>query len=37
MKDCNLHEEEYASFQKVLDQGKTKQEALQILRLSEKP
>ena len=37
LKHCNVLEEEYDSFQKLLDQGKTEQEALQALRLSEKP
>ena len=33
----NVLEEEYDSFQKLLDQGKTEEEALQALHLSEKP
>ena len=37
LKHFNVLEEEYDSFQKLLDQGKTEQEALQALRLSEKP
>ena len=37
LKHCNVLEEEYDSFQKLLDQGKTEQEALQTLRLIEKP
>ena len=34
-KHCNVLEEEYDSFQKLLDQGKTEQETLQALHLSE--
>ena len=37
LKHCNVLEEEYNLFQKSLNQGKTEQEALQTLRLSEKP
>ena len=37
LKHCNVLEEEYNSFQKFLDQGKTEEEALQALHLSEKP
>ena len=37
IKNCNILEEEYASFQKLLDQGKSEQEALQSLRLPTKP
>ena len=37
IKNCNVLEEEYASFQKLLDQGKSEQEALQSLRLPTKP
>ena len=37
VKNCNVLEEEYASFQKLLDQGKSEQEALQSLRLPTKP
>ena len=31
IKNCNVLEEEYASFQELLDQGKSEQEALQSL------
>ena len=34
---CNVLEEEQAAFQKLVDQGKSKQEALQTLRLPTKP
>ena len=37
IKNCNVLEEEYISFQKLVDQGKSEQEALQILRLTSKP
>ena len=37
IKNCNVLEEEYASFQKLLDEGKSEQEALQSLRLPTKP
>ena len=37
LKHCNVLEEEYNLFQKLLDQCKTEQEAIQALRLSEKP
>ena len=37
IKNCNVLEEEYASFQKLLDQTKSEQEALQSLRLPTKP
>ena len=37
IKGCNVLEEEYISFQKLIDQGKSIQEALQILRLTSKP
>ena len=37
IKNCNVFEEDYASFQKLIDQGKSEQEALQILRLTSKP
>ena len=37
IKNCNILEEEYASFQKLFDQGKSEQEALQSLRLPAKP
>ena len=37
IKNCNVLEEEYASFQKLLDQGKSEQEALRSLRLPTKP
>ena len=37
IKNCNVLEEDYATFQKLLDQGKSEQEALQILRLQEAP
>ena len=36
-KGCNVLEEDYATFQKLIDQGKSEQEALQILRLQEVP
>ena len=35
IKGCNVMEEEYAAFQKLLDQGKSEQEALKTLRLSQ--
>ena len=37
IKHCNVLEEEYAAFQKLLDQGKSGQEVLQSLRLPAKP
>ena len=37
IKGCNVLEEEHAVFQKLLNQGKSGQEALQILRLTSKP
>ena len=37
LKHCNVLEEEYDSFQKLLDQSKTDQEALHTLCLSKKP
>ena len=37
IKGCNILEEEYSAFQKLLDQGKSKQEALHALRLPAKP
>ena len=37
IKGCNVLEDEHASFQKLLDQGKSEQEALQSLRLPAKP
>ena len=37
IKECNVLEEEYISFQKLMIQGKSQQEALQILRLTSKP
>ena len=37
IKGCNVLEEDYATFQKLIDQGKSEQEALQILRLTSKP
>ena len=37
IKGCNVLEKDYATFQKLIDQGKSKQEALQILRLTSKP
>ena len=37
IKNCNVLEKEYISFQKLVDQGKSEQEALQILRLTSKP
>ena len=37
IKGCNVLEEEHTPFQKLIDQGKSEQEALQILRLTSKP
>ena len=37
IKGCNVLEEEYAAFQKLLDQGKSKQEVLHALSLPAKP
>ena len=37
IKSCNVLEEDYTNFQKLVDQGKSEQEALQILRLQEVP
>ena len=37
IKNCNVLEEDYATFQKLIDQGKSQQEALQALRLPTKP
>ena len=37
IKGCNVLQEEYAVFQKLLDQGKSEQGALQFLRLPAKP
>ena len=37
IKGCNVLEEEHIAFQKLIDQGKSEQEALQILRLTSKP
>ena len=37
IKGCNVLEEEQAAFQKLVDQGKSEQEALQILCLTSKP
>ena len=37
IKGCNVPEEEHAAFQKLVDQGKSEQEALQTLRLEAKP
>ena len=37
IKGCNVLEEEYVAFQKLLDQGKTEQEVLHSLRLPAKP
>ena len=37
IKGCNVHEEDYITFQKLVDQGNSEQEALQILRLQEVP
>ena len=37
IKGCNVLEEDYATFQKLINQGKSEQEALQILRLQEVP
>ena len=37
IKGCNVLEEEYVAFQKLLDQGKSEQEVLQSLRLPAQP
>ena len=37
IKGCKVLEEEHTAFQKLIDQGKSEQEALQILRLTSKP
>ena len=37
IKGCNVLEEEHTAFQKLIDQEKSEQEALQILRLTSKP
>ena len=37
IKNCHVLEEEHVSFQKLVDRGKSEQEALQILRLTFKP
>ena len=37
IKGCNVLEEEHTAFQKLIDQGKSEQEALQILCLTSKP
>ena len=37
IKGCYVLEEEHTAFQKLIDQGKSEQEALQILRLTSKP
>ena len=37
IKGCNVLEEEHTAFQKLIYQGKSEQEALQILRLTSKP
>ena len=37
IKGCSVLEEEHTAFQKLIDQGKSEQEALQILRLTSKP
>ena len=37
IKGCNVLKEEYVAFQKLLDQGKSEQEALRSLRLPAKP
>ena len=37
VKGCNVLEEDYATFQKLINQGKSEQEALQTLRLAAKP
>ena len=37
IKNCKVLEEEYAAFQKLLDQEKSEQEVLHALRLPEKP
>ena len=37
IKNCNALEEDYATFQKLTDQGKSEQEALQILHLQKVP
>ena len=37
IKQCNVLEEEYNTYKKLLDQGKSQQEALETLRLREVP
>ena len=37
IKGCNILEEDHATFQKLINQGKFEQEALQILHLTSKP
>ena len=37
IKNCNVLEEEHAAFQKLVDEGKSEQKALEILCLSSKP
>ena len=37
IKGCNVLEEEQTAFQKLVNQGKSEQEALQILHLTSKP
>ena len=37
IKGCNVLQEDYATFQKLINQGKSEQEALQILCLTSKP
>ena len=37
IKECNILEEDHTAFQKLIEQGKSEQEALQILRLTSKP
>ena len=37
IKGCNVLEEEHTTFQKLIEQGKSEQEALQILHLTFKP
>ena len=37
IKGCNVLEEEHTEFQKLIDQGKSEQEIIQILRLTSKP
>ena len=37
LKGCNVLDEEHTAFQKLIDQGKSEKEAIQILRLTSKP